>query len=122
MWPGEQLTDLLGVELPIIQAPMAGAHGSDLTIAVCEVGALGSLPCAMLSPEQVRSEVARIRERTDAPFNLNFFCHTAPEPDTATGSGGGNGCVRSLQNWAPIPMRSVPIHRGPGSAKRRARW
>jgi len=83
MWPGEQLTDSLGVELPIIQAPMAGAHGSDLTIAVCEAGGLGSLPCAMLSPEQARSEVARIREQTDAPFNMNFFCHTAPEPDPA---------------------------------------
>lgn len=83
-WPGDRITDLLGTRLPLIQAPMAGAHGSDLTIAVGKAGALGSLPCGMLTPEQARSEVARIREQTDAPFNLNFFCHTAPDvqPDT----------------------------------------
>ncbi|MCK9485373.1 MAG: nitronate monooxygenase [Dehalococcoidia bacterium] len=60
---------------------MAGAQGADLTIAVCEAGGLGSLPCAMLRHEQVRSEVARIREQTEAPFSLNFFCHAGAEPD-----------------------------------------
>lgn len=83
-WPGDQITDLLGIQVPIIQAPMAGAHGSDLTIAVGRAGGLGSLPCGMLTPEQVRSEVARIREQTDAPFNLNFFCHTAAEVQPGT--------------------------------------
>ena len=48
------LTDLLGIELPIVQAPMAGAQGSAMTIAVSEAGGLGSLPCAMLSPEALR--------------------------------------------------------------------
>jgi nitronate monooxygenase len=76
------LQELLGIELPIIQAPMAGAQGSALAVAVSNVGGLGSLPCAMLSPEAMRSELAAIRAQTDKPFNVNFFCHTPPEFST----------------------------------------
>ncbi|MBV1789438.1 nitronate monooxygenase [Marinobacterium sp. D7] len=75
------LQTLLGTQFPIIQAPMAGAQGSALAIAVCQAGGLGSLPCAMLSSEQIEREVAAIRAATDRPFNLNFFCHMSPEPD-----------------------------------------
>src|SRR5262245_29150077 len=83
MWPDRRLLDLFGIELPIIQAPMAGAQGSALAIAVSEAGGLGSLPCALLAAEQARSEIQIIRERTNKPFNLNFFCHKAPESDPA---------------------------------------
>lgn len=75
------LTDLLGIEWPIVQAPMAGAQGSALAIAVCEAGGLGSLPCAMLSPEALREELTRIRAATSRPFAVNFFCHEQPTPD-----------------------------------------
>lgn len=68
-------TDLLGTPFPIIQAPMAGVQGSALAIAVCRAGGLGSLPCAMLSKEQIVSEIETIKAATDRPFNLNFFCH-----------------------------------------------
>ena len=77
-WPG-RFVDLVGTEHPIIQAPMAGAGGVELCVAAIEGGALGSLPCGMLSPEQVRDQVAEIRARTGGPFNLNFFCHRMPE-------------------------------------------
>lgn len=73
------LQDLLGTELPIIQAPMAGVQGSALAIAVSQAGGLGSLPCAMLSVEAMRKELAAIRAQTAAPFNVNFFCHKPPE-------------------------------------------
>ena len=59
---------------------MAGAQGSALAAAVSDAGGLGSLPCAMLSFEAMRNELAAIRARTDKPFNANFFCHTPPEP------------------------------------------
>lgn len=75
------LQSLLNTELPIIQAPMAGVQNSALTIAVSEAGGLGSLPCAMLSPDDLRRELDTIRASTDRPFNLNFFCHTPPAPD-----------------------------------------
>ncbi len=45
------LTRRLGIELPILQAPMAGVQGAELAVAVSEAGALGALPCAMLTPE-----------------------------------------------------------------------
>ncbi|HEY0878660.1 MAG TPA: nitronate monooxygenase [Zeimonas sp.] len=79
------LQQLLGIELPIVQAPMAGVQGSALAAAVSGTGALGSLPCAMLSPDEVRDEVAAIRARTDRPFNVNFFCHEMPVPDPERG-------------------------------------
>jgi nitronate monooxygenase len=75
------LQELVGVGLPIIQAPMAGAQGSALTVAVCNAGGLGSLPCAMLTPDAMRKELAAIRRQTDKPFNVNFFCHAPPTPD-----------------------------------------
>ncbi len=75
------LTSLLGIERPIIQAPMAGSQDSALAIAVCEAGGLGSLPCAMLAADDIRREVSAIRARTARPFNLNFFCHTEPAVD-----------------------------------------
>ena len=73
--------EVLNTELPIIQAPMAGAQGSALPIAVSNAGGLGSLPCAMLRPDQIRAELRAIRAATDKPFNVNFFCHTPPVPD-----------------------------------------
>src|SRR4051812_32993679 len=76
-----RIQELFGISLPIIQAPMAGAQGSALAIAVSQAGALGSLPCAMLSEESIRQEVATFRDQTDRPLNLNFFCHTQPEED-----------------------------------------
>ncbi len=75
------LQDLLGIELPILQAPMAGVQGSALAVAVCEAGGLGALPCAMLGPDAMREELEAIRARTSKPYNVNFFCHTPPEFD-----------------------------------------
>jgi nitronate monooxygenase len=74
------LQQLLGTPLPIIQAPMAGVQGNALTVAVSNAGGLGSLPCAMLGLDAMRKELAAIRAQTTKPFNVNFFCHTQPEP------------------------------------------
>ena len=56
MWPDERLLHLVGAEVPIIQAPMAGAVSAELVVQVCEAGGLGSLPCAMLTLEQARND------------------------------------------------------------------
>ncbi|MGQ4878149.1 NAD(P)H-dependent flavin oxidoreductase [Billgrantia sp. LNSP4103-1] len=77
------LTHQLGIELPILQAPMAGVQGSDLALAVSGTGGLGALPCAMLTPEAMVAELGRIRETTTQPLNVNFFCHAPPTPDEA---------------------------------------
>src|SRR3954452_24738177 len=77
-WPDRRFADLVGCEHPIVQAPMAGAGGVDLCVAAIEGGALGSLPCGMLSPAQVQAQVAEVRARVRGPLNLNFFCHSMP--------------------------------------------
>ena len=74
---------LFGTRLPIVQAPMAGVQAGALAAAVSEAGALGSLPCAMLAPDAMRAELELIRARTQAPLNVNFFCHVQPQPDPA---------------------------------------
>jgi nitronate monooxygenase len=82
-WPDRRILDLFGIECPIIQAPMAGSVTAEMVIAVSEAGGLGSLPCAMLSAEQARSELGHIRARTRRPLNLNFFVHQPPTIDAA---------------------------------------
>lgn len=71
----------LGLELPVIQAPLAGVQDSRLALAVCAAGGLGSLPAAMLSLDQLRGELAALKAGTDKPWNVNFFAHTPPLPD-----------------------------------------
>lgn len=87
MWPDRRLLDLFKIDVPIVQAPMAGVMDAELVIAACEGGALGSLPCAMLSPEKTREQVNIIRQRVSAPVNMNFFCHKAVDADPARESG-----------------------------------
>jgi nitronate monooxygenase len=83
MWPNDCFIKLLGIELPIIQAPMAGSALSDMVVAVSEAGGLGSLACALLSAEQARKEFESIRRRTSRPINANFFCHKPPREGSA---------------------------------------
>ncbi len=81
-WKDRRLLDLLEIELPIIQAPMAGANGVEMVVAVSQAGGLGSLPCAQMSPAQVLEAVQKIQAQMAAPFNLNFFCHSPPDLDS----------------------------------------
>lgn len=81
MWPDRRLLDLIGTELPVIQAPMAGSSGSAMAIAVSEAGGLGSLPCATLDAAKARTEIGVIRQHTTKPLNVNFFCHGPPKPN-----------------------------------------
>lgn len=78
-----RLLDRLGLDLPVIQAPMAGATTPAMVVAVCEVGGLGSLPGAMYDADGLRAALETVRAGTRRPFNLNFFCHAPPEPDPA---------------------------------------
>jgi nitronate monooxygenase len=75
-WRDRRFLDLVGIELPIIQAPMAGSDSPQLAAEVSRAGGLGSLAGALLSPEKLREGATAIRAITPLPFNLNFFCHT----------------------------------------------
>lgn len=80
MKPHHRLLDILP---PIVQAPMAGVQNHRLAVSVCEAGGLGSLPAAMLSLSDLQSELQALRQSTQNPYNVNFFCHAPPAPDAA---------------------------------------
>ena len=75
-----RLSTLLGTQLPLVQAPMAGVQGSALAVAVSNAGGLGSLPAAMLGLKALQAELTQIQAQTTQPYNVNFFCHTPPPP------------------------------------------
>lgn len=77
-WRDRRLLDLFEIEAPIVQAPMAGAQDAALAIAASKGGGLGSIPCALLSTDAAREQIAQFRAATSGPLNLNFFCHQPP--------------------------------------------
>lgn len=83
-WPDRRFLDLTGAAAPIIQAPMAGAGGVELAIAAMAGGAVGSLPCAMLTPAQAVDRAAAVRAAATGTLNLNFFCHNLADPPDDT--------------------------------------
>lgn len=99
--------------LPIVQAPMAGSQGPKLCIAVCEAGGLGSIPCAMLTPDLLRQQIAEIRAGTKAAFNVNFFAHTPPVADEAREA---NWLKRLASYFAEAGIDPNTIPKGPGRA------
>lgn len=105
------LQQLLGVELPIIQAPMAGVQGSALAVAVSNAGALGSLPCATLSLDAMLKELAAIKAQTSEPFNVNFFCHAPPTP-SAEREAAWRATLGPYYEEHGIDVDTIPV--GPG--------
>jgi nitronate monooxygenase len=71
------LMERLGLDHPIIVAPMGGATTVGLAAAACEAGALGFLASAYLTPEQIREESRHLKARTSRPFGNNLFI---PQP------------------------------------------
>jgi nitronate monooxygenase len=78
MWPDRRILDLLKIEHPILLGPMASAVDFVLATAVAQGGGLGAIPCAMFTAEQLRQQLGKFRAGTQAPVNVNFFCHTPP--------------------------------------------
>ena len=105
------LTELLGIDLPVIQAPMAGVQLGAMAIAVSEAGGLGSLPAAMLGDDALRKELSAIRAATAKPFNVNFFAHQPPVPDAAR-EAGWRDALRPY--YAEFGASEADIPQGPG--------
>ena len=123
MWPDRRIIDLFKTEFPIVLAPMAGIMDAELVIAAAQGGALGSLPCAMISAEKAREQVNIIRQRVSAPVNLNFFCHTPVDADPAARGGmEGAGSAPITRSSGSIPPRPSPPPTARRSMKRCARW
>ena len=77
------LLDLVGIRLPIVQAPMAGVSTPAMAAAVSNAGALGSLSVGAVDVATAGQMVAAVRAATDRPFNVNVFCHAPPVCDPA---------------------------------------
>ena len=89
------VTELLGIDHPILQAPMASAATPALAAAVSEAGGLGALGSSVLPVDELRRQTAELRERTERPFQLNFFCHEPPEVSGEIGA-------RAREYFAPL--------------------
>jgi nitronate monooxygenase len=89
------VTELLEIEHPILQAPMASAATPELAAAVSEAGGLGAPGSAMLPVDELRRQAGELRELTDRPFQLNFFCHERPEI-------GDEVAARAREYFAPL--------------------
>lgn len=109
MWQDRRIIDLFGIELSIVQAPMAGPVFADMVVAVAEAGGLGSLPCATMDAEQVRAELDTIRSRTKRPINVNFFCHTAAAVDAAREANWRRQLRRYYEEFGLDPDAPVPV-------------
>ncbi len=105
------LAQLIPSHYPLLQAPMAGAQGSALALAVCAAGGVGSLPAAMLSPDTLKAELQVLRDAATGPWNVNFFCHTPPEPDTVAETR-WRAALRPFYDEAGIDPASVPAGAG----------
>jgi nitronate monooxygenase len=105
------LLERLGIDLPILQAPMAGVQGSRLAIAVSDAGGLGALPCAMLGPQALRGELEALVAGTRRPWQVNFFCHEQPSPDPRR-----EAAWRSLlaPRYAEFGVDPADVPAGPG--------
>lgn len=77
------LTQLLGIELPIVQAPMAGVSSPAMAAAVSNAGALGSIGVGATDAAGAQGMIAEVRARTAKPFNVNLFCHRPAVADAA---------------------------------------
>lgn len=97
-WPDQirSLTDNLGIEHPIIQAPMAGGPSTpELVAAVSNSGALGFLGVGYLTPVQIDLEIRKVKELTNQPFGVNLFV-----PDSNTESPISPKVKKSLEQYS----------------------
>lgn len=112
MWPSNALTERLGTDVAIIQAPMAGANTPALSAAVSNAGALGSLGLGTSSVESAAQQIAEHVQASNRSLNANFFCHDEPaeaEPRSAA-------MRERLQPWYDkMGLGQVPVPHAPFS-------
>src|SRR6185436_5980033 len=76
-----RLLDLLKIDVPIIQAPMAGVSTPEMAAAVSNAGALGSIGVGATTADRAREMIAAFRERSKRSLHVNVFCHVPASAD-----------------------------------------
>ncbi len=107
MWPKRDLIDLLGIDHPIVQAPMGGESTPAMVVAVSNAGGLGGLGCSFMSMEELRTKAEEIRSGTNRPFNFNFFAHPEPREDPDLDA---ETRARVAPFYEELGLDSVPEH------------
>jgi nitronate monooxygenase len=87
-----------GLQLPILEAPMAGACPVELAVAVAEGGGMGAMGALLSSPEAITEWAAEFRSRTNGPFQLNLWI---PDPAPARDFGAEERVREFLSKWGP---------------------
>lgn len=105
------LSDLLGLAVPVIQAPMAGGPSSPELVAACSAaGALGSLGCAYTPPEEMKTQASAVRAKTAGPFGINLFGaplpNDIPDAEQRLALGAVAAYYTELGLPAPEPVRA----------------
>jgi nitronate monooxygenase len=77
-----RLLDLLGIDVPIIQAPMAGVSTPEMAAAVSNAGALGSIGVGATTAARAKEMIAAFRARSNRSLNVNVFCHAPATVDS----------------------------------------
>lgn len=78
-----RVTELLGVERPIVQAPMGWIARSQLASAVCNAGGLGIIETSSGELDAIKDEIRAMREFTDKPFGVNIAQAFVRDPSIA---------------------------------------
>jgi nitronate monooxygenase len=104
------LCDQLGIDIPIIQAPMAGGWTTPaLAAAVADAGGLGMLAGARITSAVLREQIEETRRRTGRPFGVNFLLAPATLPQTDDPS--AVGILQNIRGRLGLPAdASVPPH------------
>ena len=102
----------LGIDLPIIQAPMAGVSSPAMAAAVANAGALGSIGVGATDAEGARKMIAEVRERSSRSLHVNVFCHQPPQSDAAREAAWLEHLRPQFEKFgARPPQRLQPIYR-----------
>jgi nitronate monooxygenase len=112
-WPDARLCSALGIQNPVLLAPMAGAGDATLAIAAARGGALAAIPAAMLSVDVLEREVMRFRAATGAAIHLNFFSHRPQADDAERTAAWRLRLTPYYQHWGIDPQTKL------GAAQRR---
>jgi nitronate monooxygenase len=102
-----KLTRKIGIQFPVIQAPMAGgATTPELVAAVSNNGGLGSLGAGYMTADEIRAAIIKIRELTDKPFSVNLFIS---EKHRATESAINQMCHWIEQSCSELKTKINPV-------------
>src|SRR5215510_9492602 len=110
------LCDTIGIELPIVQAPLGRVGSAALAAAVSNAGGLGMLGLSFDSDDEIRRTLRETQDLTDRPFGINLILHRDQRGRLATALDAGRPRVVSF-HWSARPSwPSVPKPAGWGRA------